>query len=151
MRPARKCDCGLLFEGFHELDQVAFIRRSARKDVHVVGHNAIRMDEKRAGRGVSSQAGDDPPRDAGVRAKPAAVVEAERQEIKASAAITVDGEPDVSALELGGGHGYLSPERAALKAAALRLNLSHFDLECFRRIVPEDVDHLDDNRIFSRP
>jgi hypothetical protein len=54
MCPARKCYGRLLFEGLDELDQIAFICCGARENVHVVRHNAIGMDEKRAGYGVSS-------------------------------------------------------------------------------------------------
>ena len=50
----------VLLEGFDEFDQVAFVRCTCGEQMHVVRHDAICMDEKRAKAGMFSQAGDEP-------------------------------------------------------------------------------------------
>jgi hypothetical protein len=73
--------------------------------MHVVRHDAVRMDEKRANAGVFSQAGDEPRRDARVCAEATAIMEAARDEIHGSAARVAGRKPDVFAVEFSGcGH-----------------------------------------------
>ena len=105
MRATGKLDGGFLLEGFDEFGQVARICGPNRQQMHVVWHDAVRVDEKRANAGMFSQAGDEPGREARACAEAAAIMEAERDEIQASAAVPVGRKPDVFALEFSGcGH-----------------------------------------------
>jgi len=99
MCAAGKLDGGFLLEGFHEFDQIAFLRGPNGQQMYVVRHDAVRVDEKRASASVFSQAGDEPGGEARVCAEAVAIMEAERDEIHAAPAITVGGKPDVLALE----------------------------------------------------
>jgi len=106
MRALSECSSGFLFEGFDELDQIAFVRRRCRQNMNVVRHEAIGVNEKSAGGGVFSQAACQPRSQGRVRSEAPALMKTERNEIEISAAIPQGREPDIFALELSGsGHG----------------------------------------------
>jgi hypothetical protein len=91
--------------------------------MHVVRHDAIRVDKKRANRGVFSQAGDEPRGKARICPEAATIMEAERDKIHIAAAIMIDVKPQVFAPEVSGRGHNRATQDAALKAAALRLSL----------------------------
>jgi len=99
MRASRECDCGVLFERLYEFDQVAFVRCASREEMHVVGHNAVGVDEKRASIRVFSKTNDDPGGEPRIRAEAATIRKTQRNEKKTSAAITSGREPNVFAFE----------------------------------------------------
>ncbi len=101
MRASRKCDCGVLFERLYEFDQIALILRASREEVHVVGHNAVGVDEERASIRVFSKTCGDPGRESRIRAEAATIRKAQRNEKETSAAITTGRETNVFAFERG--------------------------------------------------
>lgn len=101
------------------------------------------MYEKSATRSVFPEALDNPGTDARISAKWPAVLKAQRQEIHPPAPVTAGGKPDVLVPEFSASHhDRLRPKPAALKTAALRLSLSDFDLNCLRRVIPQNIDLL---------
>jgi hypothetical protein len=69
--------------------------------MHVVRHDAIRVDKKRANRRVFSQAGDEPRGKAWIYREALTIVEAERDKVQITPAIAAGRKPEIFALELG--------------------------------------------------
>jgi biotin synthase-like enzyme len=84
--------------------------------MHVVRHDAKRVDKKRANRRVFSQAGNEPRAKARICPEAATIVEAERDKIQIAAAITVGVKPEVFAPEVSGRGHNRGTQDAALKA-----------------------------------
>lgn len=99
MRAAREFMGSLLFEGFDERHQIAFIGGRGRQDVQVIGHDAIGMDEESTGDRMSLEVRDEPGSHVTVGAETAAGFKAKSQEIGFSTEIMIRREPDVFALE----------------------------------------------------
>ncbi len=123
MRTTGKLNGGFLLKRFDEFDQVTFVCGAYREEMHVVRHDAIRVDKKRAKRGVFSQAGDEPRGKAWICAEAATIMEAERDKIRIATTIMIGVEPEAFAPEVSGRGHNRATQDAELKAAALRLNL----------------------------
>lgn len=113
----------VLFERFHEFDQIAFVRRASREYVYVIGQNTIRMDEKRARLCVPFKTCNDPRSDMRICGEAATTCKAQRNEIEASAAITSGRETDLFSVQRQAGN-HDCYAGLSLKSAALRLNLT---------------------------
>jgi hypothetical protein len=123
--PLFEFDRGRLFESLDKFHQIAFIAGARRQDVNVVGHDAIRVNKKGASDGMFPKGFNQPAGDARIGTETAAPIETHRHEIRITAKISRGGQSDVFSVRSSRrGHVATGKQLAALKTAALRLNLT---------------------------
>ena len=91
--------------------------------MNVIRHDAVSVNEKFASGGMESDAVDEPARDARVRPERAAIVKTERDEVEPPPTVVSLRKANVFALEIGHERPAQNRKHAALKTAALHLNL----------------------------
>ena len=137
MRSSLELEGRFLLEGFDEFHEVAFVCGGGSQRVQMVRHDTVGMDKKEASSSVFLEARNQPTSDARISAEAATAVEAQSNKIGGPTEIIARRKTNVLAFQRGrDGH---ERKDAALKAAALHLNLTSRGLRALILIAAYDT------------